>query len=165
MLYGVVSYKIKNVWYLGEACTWELLPDPSLKWADVLRPSACCGSRNRAWPHRIQFHRLDALGFCRARPAECHHPGKPRRRHNRSPSRRSFVQGVCRLVIGVQLVIAGFQLPAKYQLMRWKEMAICLLPVMTIMWLCTTACVLATIPKLTLVSETAISRCSSNPPH
>lgn len=54
-------------------------------------------------------------------------------------------------MIGVQLVIAGFQLPAKYQLAKWKEMAICLLPVMTIMWLCTTACMLATVPKVTLV--------------
>lgn len=90
MLYGVISYKIKNVWYLGEACTWELLPDPSLKWADILRPSACCGSRNRPWPHCIRVHRLNALGLCGAWPAECHHPGKPRR-HNSSLSPHSFV--------------------------------------------------------------------------
>lgn len=30
-----------------------------------------------------------------------------------------------RVMIGVQLVIAGFQLPAKYQLAKWKEMALC----------------------------------------
>ena len=30
-----------------------------------------------------------------------------------------------RVMIGLQLVIAGFQLPAKYQLARWKEMALC----------------------------------------
>lgn len=56
------------------------------------------------------------------------------------------------MVIGVQLVIAGYQLPAKYQLKRWKEMLLCLLPIMTLMWLCTTGCILATIPKLTLVT-------------
>lgn len=61
-------------------------------------------------------------------------------------------QGLCRVVIGVQVVIAGFQLPAKYQLTRWKEMLICLLPVMTMMWICTTGCILITIPKLTLVT-------------
>ncbi|KAK5653717.1 hypothetical protein OQA88_8748 [Cercophora sp. LCS_1] len=67
--------------------------------------------------------------------------------------------GVARLVIGVQLVIAGFQLPAKYQQLRWKEMAMCLLPIMTIMWLCTTLCILATIPKLTLLAALVIGSC------
>lgn len=67
-------------------------------------------------------------------------------------------QGMCRIVIGVQLVIAGFQLPARYQLKRWKEMLICLLPVMTIMWLCTTACIMLTIPKLSLVSNSHCAR-------
>lgn len=61
------------------------------------------------------------------------------------------LQGVARVVIGVQLVIAGFQLPAKYQLREWIPMMICLLPVMTIMWLFTTGCILLTVPKLTLV--------------
>lgn len=61
-------------------------------------------------------------------------------------------KGICRVVIGVQLVIAGFQLPAKYQMLRWVEMAICLLPVMTLMWLFTTVCILVTIPNLSLVS-------------
>jgi NhaP-type Na+/H+ or K+/H+ antiporter len=59
----------------------------------------------------------------------------------------------------VQLVIAGFQLPAKYQQLRWKEMAICLLPIMTIMWLCTTLCLLATIPNITLLAALVIGSC------
>jgi sodium/hydrogen antiporter len=62
-------------------------------------------------------------------------------------------------MIGVQLVIAGFQLPAKYQLLRWKEMTICLLPVMTIMWLATSACVIATVPKITLLAALVIGSC------
>ncbi|KAK0648275.1 Cation/H+ exchanger [Cercophora newfieldiana] len=67
--------------------------------------------------------------------------------------------GVARVVIGVQLVIAGFQLPAKYNLLRWKEMALCLLPIMTIMWLCTTLCLLATVPKVTLLAALVIGSC------
>lgn len=59
-------------------------------------------------------------------------------------------------MIGVQLVIAGFQLPAKYQQLRWKEMLMCLLPIMTIMWLCTTLCMVVTIPKITLVSPPSL---------
>ena len=64
-----------------------------------------------------------------------------------------------RVMIGVQLVIAGFQLPAKYQLYRWKDMALCLLPIMTVMWLCTTLCMLATIPKITLLAALVIGSC------
>jgi len=67
--------------------------------------------------------------------------------------------GVARVVIGVQLVIAGFQLPAKYNLLRWKEMALCLLPIMTIMWLCTALCLLATVPKITLLAALVIGSC------
>jgi sodium/hydrogen antiporter len=67
--------------------------------------------------------------------------------------------GMTRLVIGIQLVIAGFQLPARFLWIRWREMAICLLPVMTIMWLCTTACIMATIPKLSLLAALVIGSC------
>ncbi|KAL2257450.1 hypothetical protein VTK26DRAFT_159 [Humicola hyalothermophila] len=67
--------------------------------------------------------------------------------------------GVARVVIGVQLVIAGFQLPARYQQLRWKEMALCLLPIMTIMWLCTTLCLIATVPKITLLAALVIGSC------
>lgn len=62
-------------------------------------------------------------------------------------------------MIGVQLVIAGYQLPAKYGLTRWKEMALCLLPIMTVMWLCTTACIMVTIPNLTLLAALVIGSC------
>lgn len=68
-------------------------------------------------------------------------------------------QGMCRIVIGVQLVIAGFQLPAKYQMYNWKEMALCLLPIMTIMWLCTSLCILVTIPKMTFLTALVIGSC------
>lgn len=71
----------------------------------------------------------------------------------------SITLGICRVVIGVQLVIAGFQLPAKYQMRRWVEMAICLLPVMTLMWLFTTVCILVTIPNLSLLAALVIGSC------
>ncbi|BCS21791.1 uncharacterized protein APUU_30016S [Aspergillus puulaauensis] len=67
--------------------------------------------------------------------------------------------GLCRVVIGVQLVIVGFQLPAKYQLHRWKEMLLCLIPNMTLMWLCTSGCVLLAIPKLNFLSALVIGSC------
>jgi NhaP-type Na+/H+ or K+/H+ antiporter len=67
--------------------------------------------------------------------------------------------GMARIVIGVQLVIAVFQLPAKYQLQRWKEMLLLLILIMTIMWLCTTACLMATVPKITLLAGLVIGSC------
>ncbi|KAH7025540.1 Sodium/hydrogen exchanger family-domain-containing protein [Macrophomina phaseolina] len=122
MLYGIISCKIKNVWYLGEAL-----------------PAVIIGI---------------ALGPIASRLIDSTRWGSA------TPDQQSLITlGMCRVVIGVQLVIAGFQLPAKYQLMRWKEMLICLLPIMTIMWLCTTACVLATIPKLTLLAALVIGSC------
>jgi NhaP-type Na+/H+ or K+/H+ antiporter len=79
---------------------------------------------------------------------------------SRAPEQEfSVTLGICRVVIGVQLVIAGFQLPAKYQMLKWVEMTICLLPVMTIMWLCTTACILLTIPKISLLAALVIGSC------
>ncbi|KAK8050924.1 hypothetical protein PG993_002309 [Apiospora rasikravindrae] len=67
--------------------------------------------------------------------------------------------GVMRIMIGIQLVIAGYQLPARYLQFRYREMLVCLLPVMTLMWLSTSACVLATIPHLGLYSTLIISAC------
>ncbi|OSS50094.1 hypothetical protein B5807_04805 [Epicoccum nigrum] len=65
--------------------------------------------------------------------------------------------GITRVVIGVQLVMAGYQLPAKYPWHRWKDMALLLVPVMTVMWLCTTGCVKLMIPKLTTLTAMVIA--------
>lgn len=64
-----------------------------------------------------------------------------------------------RVMIGIQLVMAGYQLPAKYQKTKWKDMLVLMLPVMTIMWLATTICILATIPKVTLLGAMVIGSC------
>jgi NhaP-type Na+/H+ or K+/H+ antiporter len=78
-----------------------------------------------------------------------------------SPARLMYVaeisQGITRVVIGVQLVMAGYQLPAKYPWHRWKDMALLLIPVMTIMWLCTTGCIKLMIPKLTTLTAMVIA--------
>ncbi|KAM7198898.1 Cation/H+ exchanger [Naviculisporaceae sp. PSN 640] len=67
--------------------------------------------------------------------------------------------GVARVMIGVQLVIAGYQLPAKYCLHKIMPLLLCLLPIMTIMWLFTTLCILTTIPNLTLLACLVIGSC------
>jgi NhaP-type Na+/H+ or K+/H+ antiporter len=60
------------------------------------------------------------------------------------------------VVIGIQLVMAGYQLPEKYPWNRWRDMALLLIPVMTIMWLCTTGCIKLMIPKLTTLTAMVI---------
>ncbi|OJD28969.1 na h antiporter [Diplodia corticola] len=72
---------------------------------------------------------------------------------------REMTLDVCRIAIGIQLVIVGFQLPAKYQMLRWKEKLIGTLPVMTIMWLATSMCIFAIVPNLTLLSSLVIGAC------
>ncbi|KAI1634219.1 Sodium/hydrogen exchanger family-domain-containing protein [Biscogniauxia mediterranea] len=67
--------------------------------------------------------------------------------------------GVMRVMIGIQLVIAGYQLPARYLQLRYKEILVCLIPIMTLMWLTTSVCVLATIPKVSLLATLVIGAC------
>ncbi|KAK3186568.1 hypothetical protein K4F52_004608 [Lecanicillium sp. MT-2017a] len=122
IIYGIISVKIKQVWYLGEAL-------PAVVLGIILGPIAA------------KF--LDSERWGSAEKGQTN----------------EITLGVARVMIGVQLVIAGYQLPAKYNKMRWKEMALCLLPIMTIMWLCTTLCMLATVPKVTLLAALVIGSC------
>ncbi|KAF4591879.1 Sodium/hydrogen exchanger family protein [Ophiocordyceps camponoti-floridani] len=117
--YGIISVKIKQRWYLGEAL-------PAMMVGIILGPVAMKFLDSERW----------ASGEKGQTPA--------------------IALGVTRVMIGLQLVIAGYQLPAKYNLTRWKEMAMCLLPIMTIMWLCTTLCILGTVPKVTLLAALVI---------
>ncbi|CAM1504579.1 Fc.00g021700.m01.CDS01 [Cosmosporella sp. VM-42] len=122
ILYGVISVKLKQAWYLGEA-----LP------AVVLGISL--------GPLSTKF--IDSERWGSAEPGQTN----------------AITLGVTRVMIGVQLVIAGYQLPAKYNWTRAKEMAICLLPIMTMMWLCTTACIMAAVPKVTFLAALVIGSC------
>ncbi|KAJ3527121.1 hypothetical protein NM208_g10863 [Fusarium decemcellulare] len=122
VLYGIVSVKIRQSWYLG-----------------IALPAVVIGV---------------ALGPVAARFIESERWGSAQK--GQTPS---ITLGVTRVMIGLQLVMAGYQLPARYCLSRLREMALCLLPVMTIMWLCTTLCVLATVPKLTILSAMVIASC------
>lgn len=58
---------------------------------------------------------------------------------------------LARLVIGIQLVKVGYQLPRKYLKERFKEMTICLLPLTAIGWLATSGCIMLMIPRISFV--------------
>ena len=64
-----------------------------------------------------------------------------------------------RLVLGVQLVLAGVQLPSKYLKTEWKSLALLLGPVMTIMWLVTSLLVYALVPHISFLHALAVGAC------
>lgn len=64
-----------------------------------------------------------------------------------------------RVVLGVQLVLAGVQLPSKYLKTEWKSLAYLLGPVMTVMWLVTSLLVFALVPHISFLQALAVGAC------
>ncbi|KAL2066557.1 hypothetical protein VTL71DRAFT_2628 [Oculimacula yallundae] len=64
-----------------------------------------------------------------------------------------------RLVLGVQLVLAGVQLPSRYLQKEWKALALLLGPIMTVMWLVSSLIIWALVPHLPFVHALAIAAC------
>ncbi|MCJ1295041.1 hypothetical protein MMC34_006602 [Xylographa carneopallida] len=64
-----------------------------------------------------------------------------------------------RLVLGVQLVLAGVQLPSKYLLREWRSLALLLGPGMTVMWLSSSLLVWALVPNFSFLSSLAVGAC------
>ena len=64
-----------------------------------------------------------------------------------------------RLVLGVQLVLAGVQLPSRYLKKQWKPLAILVGPIMAAMWLATSLLVWGLVPGLSLLHALAIGSC------
>ncbi|KAI1781117.1 Sodium/hydrogen exchanger family-domain-containing protein [Hypoxylon cercidicola] len=64
-----------------------------------------------------------------------------------------------RLVLGVQLVLAGVQLPSRYLKTKWKPLALLLGPMMTAMWLATSLLVWGLVPNLPFLHALAVGAC------
>lgn len=64
-----------------------------------------------------------------------------------------------RLVLGVQLVLAGVQLPSRYLWTERKSLAILLGPGMTAMWACASLLVWAMVPNLSFLHALALGAC------
>lgn len=62
-----------------------------------------------------------------------------------------------RLVLGVQLVLAGIQLPSRYLRKEWKPLSLLVGPIMTLMWLCTSLLIWAMVPRLPYLHALAIA--------
>lgn len=64
-----------------------------------------------------------------------------------------------RLVLGVQLVIAGVQLPSRYLYTEWKSLSLLLGPGMCIMWLLASLIIWGMVPNLEFLYALAIGAC------
>lgn len=64
-----------------------------------------------------------------------------------------------RLVLGIQLVLAGVQLPSKYLLREWRSLSWLLGLGMTSMWLCSSLLVWAMVPHLPFLHALAVGAC------
>lgn len=64
-----------------------------------------------------------------------------------------------RLVLGVQLVLAGVQLPSRYLKTQWRPLSLLLGPVMTAMWLTTSLLIWGLVPDLPFLHALAIGSC------
>ncbi|KAK5045018.1 hypothetical protein LTR84_010166 [Exophiala bonariae] len=64
-----------------------------------------------------------------------------------------------RLVLGVQLVIAGVQLPSRYLYTEWKSLALLLGPGMVIMWLSGSLLIWAMVPDFPFLHALAVGAC------
>ena len=64
-----------------------------------------------------------------------------------------------RLVLGVQLVLAGVQLPSRYLRTEWRSLALLIGPGMCGMWMCASLLVWAMVPHLSFVHALAIGAC------
>lgn len=64
-----------------------------------------------------------------------------------------------RLVIGVQVLLAGVQLPSRYLLLEWKSLAILLGPTMVGMWTISSLLIWGLVPNLPFLHALAIGAC------
>lgn len=136
-VFGLVSYLLKERFYLSEAR--EFASHPVLYNADFAVISLLAG---------ITFspHALDWI-----RPMQY--------ADGLTENLDSITLYFSRLVLGVQLVLAGVQLPSRYMRTEWRSLSLLLGPGMTLMWICGSLLVWAMVPHLSFLHALAIGAC------
>ena len=64
-----------------------------------------------------------------------------------------------RLVLGVQLVLAGVQLPNKYLWKQWRSLSLLLGPGLFLMWIVSSLLVWAMVPNINFLFALAVGAC------
>ncbi|KAL4887009.1 Sodium/hydrogen exchanger family-domain-containing protein [Aspergillus karnatakaensis] len=143
LLVGFVSLKIKQKWYLGEA--YMEGPRP-------FRLNSCSYNIPISVP---AFVVGVVLGPSAANLVRIPHPGGKESENSTS----EITYALTRLVIGIQLVKVGYELPKKYLKRRLKEMTICLLPLMAVGWIATSVCIILMVPHISFLAALIIGSC------
>ncbi|KAI4862925.1 Sodium/hydrogen exchanger family-domain-containing protein [Hypoxylon rubiginosum] len=120
-LFGLVSYLLKDNFYLSEALI-SLMAGVAFSphGANFVRPLEYAGSEENLNAITLYFTRL---------------------------------------VLGVQLVLAGVQLPSRYLKTKWKPLALLLGPIMTAMWLATSLLIWGLVPNLPFLHALVVGAC------
>lgn len=121
-LFGLVSYLLKEKFYLSEALISTI--------AGVV-----------VSPHAAHF--IDPLAYA----------------NNNEVDLETITLYFTRLVLGVQLVLAGVQLPSKYLWQERKSLSILLGPGMCAMWICTSLLVWGLVPNIPFLWALAVGAC------
>ncbi|KAK4226459.1 Sodium/hydrogen exchanger family-domain-containing protein [Podospora fimiseda] len=64
-----------------------------------------------------------------------------------------------RLVLGIQLVLAGVQLPSRYLKKQWRPLSLLLGPIMLAMWLATALLVWGLVPNISFLHALVVGSC------
>jgi NhaP-type Na+/H+ or K+/H+ antiporter len=64
-----------------------------------------------------------------------------------------------RLVLGVQLVLAGVQLPKRYLQIEWRSLSLLLGPGMAAMWMCSALVIWALVPSFSFLHALIVGAC------
>jgi sodium/hydrogen antiporter len=138
-LFGLVSYLCKERFYLSETCEFASLLLPRQRYSPVLVISLIAGAilspsaANLIRPKQYAGGNEQTLQF--------------------------ITLYFSRLVLGIQLVICGVQLPSKYLRREWKSLAYLLGPGMVAMWISTSLIIWALVPNLSIVYALAVGAC------
>ncbi|RSL58697.1 hypothetical protein CEP54_007637 [Fusarium duplospermum] len=130
-LFGLVSYLLKENYYLSEALI-------------ALLAGVAFG------PNGANFIRPNDY-------AQCEHHGVTE--SDCSDNLHSITLNFSRLVLGVQLVLAGVQLPSKYLWKEWKAVFLLVGPGMTAMWLATSVLVWGFTGRPSFLHALAVGAC------
>lgn len=137
-LFGLVSYLLKERFHLSEAC---MCPAQPSVFGLVLKYSVISLLVGITFSHGTKFLKPLEYAF------------------NDEENLRAITLYFARLVLGVQLVLAGIQLPSKYLLREWKSLALLLGPGMTVMWVSSSLLIWGLVPNLSFLHALAMGAC------
>ncbi|ODA80942.1 hypothetical protein RJ55_03902 [Drechmeria coniospora] len=149
-LFGLVSFLLKENYYLSEARECHLAPTPTAAAGDM-------AGRVISLLVGVAFG-PDGADFIRPRDyAECGQEGVSELACEDKLG--AMTLNFSRLVLGVQLVLAGVQLPSKYLKTEWKSILLLVGPGMACMWLATSLLVWALAGTPSFLHALAVGAC------